>query len=69
MRRRKFLNNLALFSGTAVLGLQCHRPADSNKENNITGTPALHKAGTIIEPEHEIPVIEETDVLVIGGPY
>ncbi len=67
MRRRKFLNNLALFSGTAVLGLQFRRPAKSSSDNNKTGASVIQKAGTIIEPEQEIPVIEETDVLVIGA--
>lgn len=67
MRRRKFLANLALFSGTAALGLQCHRPAESSSTDNKKGTATLENAGIITEPEQEIPIIEETDVLVIGG--
>ena len=68
MHRRKFLANLLWSAGVVLSGSKCRGVIENdNKSNNDKGEAALSNTGTIIEPEHEIPVIAETDVLVIGG--
>ncbi|MDX9753729.1 MAG: FAD-dependent oxidoreductase [bacterium] len=57
MRRRHFLSNLALTPGVVLagssLGVQAETLASGGK--------------TVVEPARAIPVIEEPDVLVVGG--
>jgi ribulose 1,5-bisphosphate synthetase/thiazole synthase len=61
MRRRSFIKGIPLLSGSAVYGTQ---DAHAGVEN-ISGIGANPE--TITEPQQQIPVIAETDVLVVGG--
>ncbi|MBA7472541.1 Thiamine thiazole synthase [subsurface metagenome] len=70
MQRRIFLNRLLLSSGAVMLGSQCRRSGQEGKspEQDVGfQTAANPVAGTIKEPERDIPVVETADVLVIGG--
>ncbi len=62
MRRRSFLTHLSLASG-AVFSAQSG--VTSAAEKDAASLPK--RIGSIVEPAREIPVIENTDVLVIGG--
>ncbi len=62
MRRRTFLTNLVLTQGALLSGSQYSNAADSKSADL-----ALGHGKTVTEPAREIPVIEEPDVLVIGG--
>jgi hypothetical protein len=69
MKRRDFFSKVLITGGGLTLGISCKRriePAPANKKKNIS--PAMESGGrTIREPERLIPVLAETDVLVIGG--
>ena len=70
MQRRNFLNRLLLSSGAVILGSQCSRSGQEGKSTEQEeGLPTAVNpiAGTIKEPARDIPVVETTDVLVIGG--
>jgi len=67
MKRRKFLTNLALVGGSTALGIQCQRTGDNNSNDPPESAPGLQASGTISEPRQDIPVIAETDVMVIGA--
>ena len=67
MQRRKFLSSLALISGSAAMGLQCHRSPRNITENKTGSSDNPQPSNTIHEPAKEIPVIAETDVLVVGA--
>jgi FAD-dependent oxidoreductase family protein len=62
MRRRTFLTNLVLTQGALLSGSQVSDAAKS-KSSDLT----LGNGKMVTEPACEIPVIEEPDVLVIGG--
>jgi len=69
MKRRDFLTR-ALITGSAIgLGIGCQRKIEPSEKNNpSTGvSPATSGKKVITEPAREIPVLAETDVLVIGG--
>ncbi len=67
MKRRSFLSNALLGSGSLILGAACGRKIDP-VDDHTGPVPAVSEAGnTILEPAKEIPVLAETDVLVIGG--
>lgn len=59
MRRRSFIAGLPVLTGTAAFR--------SNEADAVTLTPEMKTGDTVTEPRREIPVIAETDVLVIGG--
>jgi hypothetical protein len=58
MRRRRFLSNIALTPGAMLTGSQVFTPSAQAQTN--TGK-------TVTEPARPIPVIDEPDVLVVGG--
>ena len=62
MKRRKFIDSILLTTGGLMLLSKCKAPQDE-----ITSTPDSSPLGTITEPSREIEILEETDVLVIGG--
>lgn len=67
MKRRNFLSNVVLGSGSLVLGAACGRkiepiPAESGPDRVVS-----EQGKVILEPAKEIPILAETDVLVIGG--
>jgi ribulose 1,5-bisphosphate synthetase/thiazole synthase len=69
MKRRKFLGNVVLTSGSLVLGAACGRkiePEAAEVEQGLVA--AVSESGsTILEPPRHIPILAETDVLVVGG--
>jgi ribulose 1,5-bisphosphate synthetase/thiazole synthase len=69
MKRRSFLSNVVLTSGSIVLGAACGRkiePTSTDTEEG-SGKVVSGKGNTVLEPAKEIPILAETDVLVIGG--
>jgi len=62
MRRRTFLTNLVLTQGAILSGSQV-----SDAANSKSSDLRLGHGKTVTEPTRQIPVIEEPDVLVIGG--
>jgi len=69
MKRRKFFNDLLIAGGAIGLGFGCGRriePLPAGTETNSAGV-ATGAGRTITEPARQIPVLAETDVLVIGG--
>lgn len=66
MRRRDFLTNAILAGGALGLGIQCKRKIEPLKPvtPEVSGSS---NAKFVTEPQREIPVFAETDVLVIGG--
>jgi hypothetical protein len=67
MQRRKFLSNLALAGCSAALGLQCQRSSEKNTDGTREETGIRTGPLSITEPAKEIPVVAETDVLVVGA--
>ena len=72
MRRRAFLSNVVLATGALGMGVGCSRKIQSDETANAAkeGQPlrAGQLEGTIItEPSRQIPVLAQTDVLVVGG--
>lgn len=70
MKRRDFLTKTLIAGGTIGLGIGCRRNiSGQSADKQPVPEPAL--AGltgrTITEPARQIPVLAETDVLVIGG--
>ncbi len=73
LSRRSFLRKLAL-GGATVLGggiIRADQIYEGSKIVEADGIyrsgPAIIVDGKIIQPRHEVPVICETDVLVVGG--
>jgi hypothetical protein len=68
MKRRDFFTNAILAGGALTLGLQCKRKIDVKDSEDMV-SQAANMPGTkfVSEPQREIPVFAETDVLVIGG--
>lgn len=71
MKRRDFIMNSILSGGaltTGILGLQCKRKIEL-KQSAPEASPSsdLSDNKYVTEPQREIPVFAETDVLVIGG--
>ncbi len=68
MKRRDFFTTAALAGGALALSTQCSRKIEPKP---VTSTDAAKTDSKIIkyvtEPQREIPVFAETDVLVIGG--
>jgi len=68
MKRRDFVTSLMLTSGALGLGVSCGRKIEPSKIEKSTTEPSVLTTGnTITEPAREIPVLAQTDVLVIGG--
>jgi len=68
VRRRKFLANLLGLTGTVLYTSKCEPTAEEGTgPESESGAAVLANRGKIVEPGREIPVIAETDVLVIGG--
>ncbi|MBN2329246.1 MAG: FAD-dependent oxidoreductase, partial [Candidatus Omnitrophica bacterium] len=63
MKRRTFLHNLALSPAAIAAGSTAAR----SNEAPIRNTTPFADAKTVVEPAREVPVIEEPDVLVVGG--
>ncbi|MBZ0257237.1 FAD-dependent oxidoreductase [bacterium] len=61
MKRRRFLSSLAATSG--LLLHDSRHIASADQQGSLTS----NRNKTILEPAREIPVIEEPDVLVVGG--
>lgn len=69
MKRRDFFTNAILAGGALTLGIQCKRKIESAKPE-IAGSSqisGLSDTKFVSEPQREIPVFAQTDVLVIGG--
>ncbi len=69
MKRRSFLSNVVLTSGSLILGTACGRKIESFPTETETGmaAPVSENRNTVLEPARQIPILAETDVLVIGG--
>ena len=61
MRRRSFISGLPVLTGSVLYGTRDGHAAGNAGRADSAGL------GTIVEPEQKIPVIAETDVLVVGG--
>jgi hypothetical protein len=68
MERRGFIHRLFLTSGAVVLGTRCGTPDSSgNITSEQTGLTGNDDNGHILEPAREVPVVDQVDVLVVGG--
>lgn len=68
MKRRDFLAKAIITGSGLGLGISCNRNKPASDDKITTNDKALPGSGRIItEPAREIPVLAETDVLVIGG--
>jgi len=70
MRRRDFLTKALIAGGTISLGIGCRRdlPIQSDDKKPVPEPALAGLSGrTITEPARQIPVLTETDVLVVGG--
>ncbi len=69
MKRRDFVSGILLSGAAAGLGISCNRRTGPDKAAgaNAAALPNEASGRTVREPERQIPVLAETDVLVIGG--
>lgn len=68
MERRNFVTNILLASGAIGLGIDCRRKVEPLSTEDSTRELPVDKINEmIIEPARQIPILAETDVLVIGG--
>ena len=69
MKRRDFVTRVLITGGALSLGIGCQRKIepDSKETAKTAGTVNKTSGRSIAEPERLIPVLAETDVLVIGG--
>ncbi len=69
MKRRNFLTKLIVAGGALSVGQGCTIRSNPNltEEFNPGEEPSGLSGNTILEPARQIPVLTETDVLVIGG--
>ncbi len=67
MKRRDFLVNAILTSGGLGLGISCRQQTAPSGSESAGVTTITGTGRTITEPSREIPILAETDVLVIGG--
>ncbi len=65
MKRRKFINRVALSSGAVLLGSQCSNPEAAGE--SVPSSVAAGDEGYIKEPERMIEITDSCDVLVVGG--
>jgi ribulose 1,5-bisphosphate synthetase/thiazole synthase len=69
MKRRDFVSNLLITGSAISLGAGCRRKIepDSGDKRKANTLPSRSTDKMITEPSKQIPVLAETDVLVIGG--
>ena len=67
MKRRDFLTRFMAATGALTLGMGCKRRADQSATETDRFTLTAGTGKTITEPARNIPVLAETDVLVVGG--
>jgi len=71
MERRKFLTNVLLSGSALGVGISCGRKIQPTDPGSLTPTVAANSSPlsgrSIAEPARQIPILAETDVLVIGG--
>ncbi|MDO9326891.1 MAG: FAD-dependent oxidoreductase [Methanoregula sp.] len=69
MKRRDFVSKVLITGGALSLGIGCPRRIEPVSEGEEKTAVILNKktGRTITEPEKQVPVLAETDVLVIGG--
>ncbi|MCD4711621.1 MAG: hypothetical protein K8R52_12310 [Bacteroidales bacterium] len=69
MKRRDFVSKVLISGGVISLGIGCQRKIEpvSNGEEEAPVLMNRTSGKTITEPEKQIPILAETDVLVIGG--
>jgi ribulose 1,5-bisphosphate synthetase/thiazole synthase len=67
MKRRNFLNRISLSAGAVLLGSQCKQGIEKKETINETESGQSISSDFIIEPQREIPIVDTTDVLVVGG--
>jgi hypothetical protein len=69
MKRRDFVSRVLITGSALGFGIGCRRKIESFESHNVppASAPILSTGKTITEPQREIPVLTETDVLVIGG--
>jgi len=68
MKRRDFVTRIIAAGGALSMGVGCGRKINVNPDEKASEAVSTSEFGkTITEPAREIPVLAETDVLVIGG--
>ena len=68
MKRRDFVTRIIIAGSALTVGAGCGRKIEGDKtEKTPTSTGSVQPQRTIAEPAREIPVLAETDVVVIGG--
>ncbi|MEZ5103905.1 MAG: FAD-dependent oxidoreductase [Draconibacterium sp.] len=68
MKRRDFVTRIIVAGSALSMGVGCGRKIEGDKtENVIPAAENTEPSKTITEPAKEIPILAETDVLVIGG--
>lgn len=69
MKRRDFVSQVLIAGSALSFGAGCGRKIEPVSEGKEPSRITLNKPGekTVREPERQIPVLAETDVLVIGG--
>ena len=67
MKRRNFLNRLSLSAGVLLLSSGCRQSIDKKETPDNGDLAGKTNSGSIVEPSREIPVVDKTDVLVVGG--
>ena len=68
MKRRDFVTRIIIAGSALSMGAGCGRKIEGDKiEKTSAANDGVQPQRTIAEPAREIPVLAETDVLVIGG--
>jgi len=69
MKRRDFVSGLLITGGAITLGTTCRQQpaADIPDKKQVVPIPDTTAGRMITEPARQVPVLAETDVLVIGG--
>ena len=68
MKRRDFVTRIVVAGSALSMGIGCGRKIEGEQQGKTTtAAHATNPQRSITEPAREIPVIAETDVLVIGG--
>jgi len=69
MKRREFVSSLIITGSAIGLGMGCRRKIEPSSGPEVTApvVSQLPSGKTVREPERQIPVLAETDVVVVGG--
>jgi ribulose 1,5-bisphosphate synthetase/thiazole synthase len=68
MKRRDFVTRVLVTGGAITLGAGCGRKIQATaEENKPQGSASTGNGKAITEPSRQIPVLAETDVLVVGA--